>query len=315
MTRPRPPCLPHGNPVTSARGGDARTQLRGAPGGVCGDLSVSPHSVAGAEAPSWALDAATFLVATGLVAALYWFGTGTEAGRSVDAYLLRHGDAGVVEVVGDSTVFLVNPVTVGLAALLVLLAARRCGRRADGTRALLIVVVAAMTSAALKRVLGNLDPLGHEAERFLGKGFFPSGHTSTAMALVLAIVLVFPPERRQLLRLILCVSAFGFFVSGGRGHHVTDVDGGFFVALAIASLCLLGRRARSIRGRTAGLAPRALGRGIVLLVAGVLVLESPRYLFTPADLPGEAANVLAVSLVASIVVLWFNWLAAHTEAR
>jgi membrane-associated phospholipid phosphatase len=270
--------------------------------------------VAPSRGSSSALAGGTFLVATGLVAALYWFGAGTEAGRSLDAYLLRHGDSGVVELVGDSAVFLVNPVTVGLAALLVFLAARRRGRRADGTRALLIVVVAAVTSAALKRVLGNLDPLGHEAERFLGEGFFPSGHASAAMALVLAIVLVFPPGRRELLGLVLCVSAFGFSVSGGRAHHLTDVHGGFFVALAAAALCLVGRWEPAIRGRAPGVAPRDLARGIVLLLAGVLVLESPRYLFTPAHLPGEAANVLAVALVASIVVLWFNQLAGRTEA-
>jgi membrane-associated phospholipid phosphatase len=281
---------------------------------VCGDVSVPPYSLARAKAPSWVLATGTFLVSTGVVAALYWLGTATEAGRSADGYLLRHGDAGLVELVGDRVVALL-PVTVVLGALLVFLAARRRGRRSDGARALLIVVVAAVLSTALKRLLGNLDPLGHEAERALGPGFFPSGHSSAAMALVLATVLVFPPGRRELLGLILCVSAFGFFVSGGRDHHVTDVDGGFFVALAVASLCLLGRRAPSIGGRTLGLTPRDVGRGIALLTASVLALESPRYLFTPADLPGEAANVLAVALVASIVVLWFNWLAAATEAR
>ena len=262
------------------------------------------------------LSACFAALAGGAAAGAYWFGTGTDAGRDLDSYLLKHGNALLVELVGDTLVFLVNPVTAVVAALVLLWRAQRRGRRADGIRAALIVWGAAVASWSLKRVLRDHDPLGDEALRALGPGFFPSGHAAVVLALCFGALLALGPPRRDVSLTLATFAAFmGFSISGGRSHHLTDVYGGFLLASAIGSLCLVGRAAPGGvgPGGCGGLAPREALRCITLFIAVILALEFPRYFFKPADLPGEAANALAVALPAFALVMCFAWLVWRTQ--
>jgi membrane-associated phospholipid phosphatase len=258
------------------------------------------------------------VLAGGLAAAAYWFGAGTDAGRDLDAYLLRHGNDLLVELAGDTLVFLVNPVTAVVAALVLLWHAEKRGRRADGLRAALIIGAAAVASWGAKRVLGDHDPLGDEALRALGPGFFPSGHATVAMALCFGALLVLgPPRRELLLALGTFASVLGFSIAAGRSHHLSDVYGGFLLAAAVGALGLFGRSAPRAAGRTGagggGLTLRDALRRIGLFAGVILALEFPRYFFKPEHLPGEAANAIAVALPAFALVVWFAWLVRRTE--
>jgi len=129
---------------------------------------------------------ALFAAASAAVAgSAYWFGAGTAAGRDVDAYLLRHGSHGIVEVIGNKLALLAPP-TAALGAVALFATAWRARRHGDAIRAVAIVAAAPVLAHVAKMALKDGDPLGTEASRQLGAGFFPSGHAAVVMALCLA---------------------------------------------------------------------------------------------------------------------------------
>jgi membrane-associated phospholipid phosphatase len=97
-----------------------------------------------------------------------------------------------------------------------------------------VVAGACTTTEVLKHfILGrpdlvNPNPLGPS---------FPSGHTTVAMSLVVALVLVVPPHRRALVALVglayACLIGGGVVTAGW--HRPSDVMGAFFVVTAWAT--------------------------------------------------------------------------------
>lgn len=266
--------------------------------------------------PSVAACALFSAVATGLAAASYWFGADTAAGREVDAYLLRHGSHGIVELIGDVLIILTPP-TAALGALALFAIAWRDGRRGDAIRAVVIVAAAAVVTRVAKLLLEDRDPLGSEASRQLGTGFFPSGHAAIVMALCLAALLVRPWPRGQLLLAAgVCASFMGFAIAAGRTHHLSDVYGAFLLAAAVAAVALVGRtpaRERDAGGDT-GLGGRQIAMAIGAIIAAILVLESWRIAGQPHYLPGLAATAAATSALAFLIVVAYERL-LHRQPR
>jgi len=264
---------------------------------------------------SSAAPCALFVAATtGLAGAVYWFGVGTAAGRDVDAYLLRRGAQGIVEVIGDALVFLVPPAA-ALGALALFGMAWRAGRRGDAIRAVAIVAAAPVVARVAKMALEDGDPLGTEASRQLGAGFFPSGHAAIVMALCLAALLVAPwPRRRLLLAAGVYASALGFAIAAGRSHHLSDVYGAFLLAAAVAALGLVGRTPP--RGEDpnagAGLAVAHIVIVIAAIIAGILLLESWRIAGEPHDLAGLTATATAASASAFLILAGYERLLRRT---
>ena len=263
---------------------------------------------------SSAAPCALFVAATtGLAGAVYWFGVGTAAGRDVDAYLLRRGAQGIVEVIGDALVFLAPPAA-ALGALALFGMAWRAGRRGDAIRAVAIVAAAPVVARVAKMALEDGDPLGTEASRQLGAGFFPSGHAAIVMALCLAALLVAPwPRRRLLLAAGVYASLLGFAIAAGRSHHLSDVYGAFLLAAAVAALGLVGRAPP--RGEAVAAEDRLTVARIVMMIAaviaGVLLLESWRG--EPRDLAGLAATASAASASAFLILVGYERLLRRTE--
>lgn len=252
--------------------------------------------------PSAAPCALFSLLAALLAAVTYWFGTGTAAGREVDAYLLRHGSHGAVELIGDTLVFLVPPAAVlGVLALFAL--AWRAGRRGDAIRSAAIVAVGAGAAHVAKMALQDHDPLGSEAARRLGTGFFPSGHATIVMALCLAALLALPAPRRGLLLAVgVYASLLGFAICAGRSHHISDVYGGFLLAAAIAGLALVGRTPPRRGAAADRLEVVQVVKLIGLIIVGILVLESWRIIGAPHYVPGLVATAAAVPALAFVII-------------
>jgi len=265
--------------------------------------------------PSSAAPCALFAAATaGLAGAVYWFSAGTAAGRDIDAYLLRHGSHGIVEAIGDTLVFLAPP-TAALGALALFGTAWRAGRRGDAIRAVAIIAGAPVVARVAKMLLEDRDPLGTEASRQLGTGFFPSGHAAIVMALCLAALLVAPwPRRRLLLAAGVYASALGFAIAAGRSHHLSDVYGAFLLAAAVAALGLVRRTPP--RGEDpnagAGLAVAHIVIVIAAIIAGILLLESWRIAGEPHDLAGLTATATAASASAFLILAGYERLLRRT---
>jgi len=243
-------------------------------------------------------------LAAGLAGVTYWLAAGTADGRELDAYLLRHGSHGIVELIGDTLIILV-PVVAAFGALALFWTAWRAGRRGDAIRAVAIIAVAAVAARVAKMALEDRDPLGDEAARQLGAEFFPSGHAAIVMALCIATLLVAPLPRGRLLLVVgVYASLMGFAISAGRTHHISDVYGAFLLALAVGALGLVGRAPapaeRSETTERLGGARTVLA--IAAIVVGILLLESWRIIGEPHYLPGLAATATAVSVLAFVIL-------------
>ncbi len=232
-----------------------------------------------------------------LMVAVYALFVGTTDGREIDSVLARRDLeprlAGLWFVVAALSFVLLSPIGVALALLGLLWQARRLGRRGDGIRAALMVVVAAVGARALEAIVQLLDPVGGEAARQLGSGFYPSGHAAEAMALCLAAIIVLRGQRRRSLLLggIWC-SAHGFVIFATHSHHISDVLGGFLLGFAVAAM--VGPRASSLRRR----AERAEQKAILLMPAGVVAAVLSAQLareMATSSLPPRAVLVTAAA--------------------
>jgi undecaprenyl-diphosphatase len=176
------------------------------------------------------------------VAAIYIFFVGTHAGRAVDRFLVEHRENESVETPAQALVRVVNVVTIPLAVAAIVAMALRSDRRATALWAIVLIVGSSLTTAGLEALLGPLDPLGGERKRELGAGFYPSGHAALVMSLYLAAILAAPAARRQRVAVGagLAAALLGGAVFVGGSHHLSDVLGGFLVALGWAAACFRG---------------------------------------------------------------------------
>jgi membrane-associated phospholipid phosphatase len=161
----------------------------------------------------------------------------------------RHGGAArfVVSLCEPPRVVFLAPVPIVVAL------ARR--RTHDACAAFVLLVGAGVTTLVLKHVLpepfvGVPSPVPYPR--------FPSGHSTVAMSLVLALTLVVPARLRPLIAGLGAVfaAAVGYALLTLGSHYPTDVFGGFLVATTWALLTAaalfafdgrLGRSARSNR--------------------------------------------------------------------
>jgi len=191
-----------------------------------------------------------------LLACLYVAAIGTEEGRRIDGTLLGAPDhRGRVFSLAEWTVDAFGlQIAAPVAAALILFSLV-----SRGTRTALVLITAiggAVASARLfKEMLASTDPLGGETVRGIGSGFFPSGHSTTIMALVLAAVALARSTRsRRALAAIgaLIAAAIGVAHVVVASHQPSDVVAGFLLALvwiasAAAVICPSGAKSHGCR--------------------------------------------------------------------
>jgi membrane-associated phospholipid phosphatase len=147
---------------------------------------------------------------------------------------------------------LADPVPLLLMTAAVIGLALRWGRRREALVAVGVVLGANVTTQLLKALFDH-----HRWQPFLSdlqpwSNAYPSGHTTAAVAIGIALVLMVPPRLRPTAGLIAAAfaAAVGLAVVVIEWHYPSDVIGGFFVASgwglgAVAALRLLGRREES----------------------------------------------------------------------
>jgi len=232
---------------------------------------------------------------------------GTTDGREIDRALAQR-DLGLGERPGQAAELILSvlqPVAVCVVIAL-LLHTRRRGRLQDGIRATLIVASAALGARALKAGLEAVDPARAEAARWLGGGFYPSGHAAVAMALALATILAARDHRRAfVLGGVAWCSVHGFVIVATRSHHVSDVLGGYLLAIALA--LLIGLRSSAHAQATPCIDWTGLLTIVTAPIAAALVMEVARRTAVPPTQPRATQAVIAVGLTAaaSLLVIGF----------
>ncbi|GAA2035131.1 phosphatase PAP2 family protein [Pseudokineococcus marinus] len=189
----------------------------------------------------------------------------------------------VLSVVSEGTLAL------GLVLLVVLAAVRR--RLALAVAAVVLVAGANVTTQLLKKVVLDRPALG------LGDvNSLPSGHTTVAATLAVALVLVLPPAARATAAVLgaAYTAATGVSTLVAGWHRPSDVAAALLVVAAWTGVVVAGLR---LRERRPGRGPTVGGgrSGRSLLAAGALVV-----------LLGLAATALAALLLdaAGTVVVW-----------
>lgn len=210
-----------------------------------------------------------------LLVAVYAVAFGTAAGLRVDERAIPVGLAGPnIAQAEVATSRLLNTISLASLALagagiVAIAVARRRPRHAVVAAG--VIVGANLATQALKPLLGELDLLGGDAERF-SQGIFPSGHATVAMSLALALVIVVPPQARPLA----AAASAGYAAAIGVGllllgwHFPSDVAGGFLVAATLAGIAVAWLRSRAAKTSPdpATLAPPAeVRRGVILALA------------------------------------------------
>lgn len=185
-----------------------------------------------------ALAVAAVVVGAGAVAALYLSMVRTRAGQRLDqaAFLHVRADSGLTRditgVLDDATIGLaVTALVAGMAVALVR------GRLAGAIAAAVLVGGSNVTTQLLKHGALTRPDLGYEWTNSL-----PSGHTTVALSVGMALLLVLPGRLRSLLVLAACVGAnlVGVGVVVGGWHRPSDVLASAGVCLAWAGLVSLG---------------------------------------------------------------------------
>lgn len=214
----------------------------------------------------------------------------------------QHGHAArfVVSLCDPSrAVFLASvPVVVALA--------RR--RTQDACAVVILLAGAAVTTLVLKHVL---------PEPFLGVPSpvpyprFPSGHSTIAMSLVLALTLVAPARFRPLIAGLGAVfaAAVGYALLTLGSHYPTDVFGGFLVATTWALVTAaalfafeghLGRSARSTRRPSLQevVTPPIAALIAAALLATIVVLSDPHAV--ASYVRGNTAFIVGTTVIAAL---------------
>ncbi len=234
---------------------------------------------------------------------LLGFVAAEPAGGSVPDFMGHFGDPGAVILLG---------------AVLAALAALR-GRPRVAAVIVLLVGISSVSSQLLKAVLAYPRFEGAIGNAHVAPEAFPSGHSTAAMAIAIALVIATPGRLRPLAAMVGAGFALGvaFSVIALGWHFPSDAVGGFLLASGWALVLLAGlavlderfparagriRAAASVRKATEGLTAVGL---VALAAAGVLALAAIALvaLAQPGGLMGVAERHTGLVVVAPSVAL------------
>ncbi len=257
--------------------------------------------------------------------AVYAISRGTGPGSRFDQtavlYGLDDGNFARVHEASDRFVRTVDRGALAVAGVLVVAAAALRGRWRLGLLALVLVGSVNVTTQVLKVVLGGLDVFGTDAGR-IAPAAFPSGHSTVAMSIACALVLMAPASLRPVAALAggAYAAAMGASLLAIGTHYPSDVVGAFVLTAAFAAAAAGAVRRFDLdsavvprrpvrRGLIAALWLAAAGAAALGVLAVAAVLRRPEIVeagvvharfVAAAVLSGVAGLVLPAALVAQL---------------
>jgi membrane-associated phospholipid phosphatase len=211
-----------------------------------------------------------------------------------------------------------DPPVVGVLGVLLAGIALLRGRPRVALGVIFLLGATSVSSQVLKLLLAYPRYSGDAELSWLSPAAFPSGHSTAAMALAIACVMVVPPRLRPLAALVGVgfALAMGISVIASGWHFPSDVAGGFLLATAwglivAAALRLAALRwpERTMRGRVAIAVRRATeavaGVGLAALAAlgALLGLGATALVVARVDLVGLVRSNTAAVLVAAMLLI------------
>jgi len=192
-----------------------------------------------------------------LFAGLYAVAVGSADGRYVDEQLRPTSLDATLDALAARIINGFSLIgAVATTSVLIVFALVRHGAR---TAVVLSVAIGGAVASArlLKALLGSADPLEGEMLRSLGSGFYPSGHATTIMALVLSAAVVAPTTRARQGVVLLggsCAGAGGVLLLVDS-HFASDIIAGYLLASMWFALA-----AAMVAAPAASAGPRAYAR-------------------------------------------------------
>ena len=271
----------------------------------------------------------------GLVA-VWWFFLRTEHGQLLDAMALYGNFIGQNEVEGivERVLNGMSVASLALATAVIGFIALIRGRIALALVAILLIGGANLTTQVLKYGLARPD-FGADPERVYAGNSLPSGHTTIAASVVVALVLVLPPRARGIAGLIgACYTALAGVATLSAGwHRPSDAVAAMLVVggwAAVAGMVLVAvRRDNDVvhLDETHRVAVAVLAvAGLLLLAVAVLALRTADQVVTvpPDELgrgrlfaayAGGAAGVAgSAGLLVALVLSTVHRVVPHRDA-
>jgi membrane-associated phospholipid phosphatase len=174
--------------------------------------------------------------------------------RVVDAFLSRSTHRS--DTLARNVAYLFDPVPFAALAAVLVAAAVAAGRVRPGIAAGAAMLAANVTTQVLKPLLAAPRPMPHDL--YVSPAAWPSGHTTAAVSLGLALVLISTPRMRPLAALAgaAIAAAAGLAVVALGWHYPSDVAGGALIAAGWSCLAAATVPARApSRGRVGAPAP------------------------------------------------------------
>jgi membrane-associated phospholipid phosphatase len=161
-----------------------------------------------------------------------------------------------LEPLANFCVHLADPAPVVGLTILCCLLGLASGRLREAAAAVALVTGASLTALILKSLLEHSRFDAELGPHQIAATAYPSGHSTAAMAVALAFVLVAPPAWRPIVGAVLALYAFavGAFLLFLGDHFPSDILGGWMIAAAWFFAALAGLRASLLLGadRVAG---------------------------------------------------------------
>lgn len=269
--------------------------------------------------------------------ALVQFFVRTEHGQKIDTIALTGNSIGqaTVEDVVDTVLNAMSALSLAIAAATLAFIALIRGRRGLALMVLLLIAGSNLTTQLAKQMITRPN-LGVDIERAAAGNSLPSGHTTVAASVAVALVLVLPPR----------VRAVGAFIAAGYAglagaatmsagwHRPSDAMAALLIVggwTALVSILLLLARRRGDRSTTREAhrmsAVLLVVAGIALLLVAALAMELTEQVrdLDPSELgrrrlfaayAGGAAGICATaSLLVGLVLLTVHRVVPHRTPR
>lgn len=174
------------------------------------------------------------VLATAALVGAYLVALGTPGGRRLDAVAIdAYVGTGPVVTTLHRLLYPITWLTIGAASLaLVLWALRRHGV-ACASRIGVGLTGTYLSLLVFGALFDNVDPVGGETLRRLGRSSYPSGHAAMVAAVALAAVAIAPRRARRPAAAVACgiVATVGVALVVVHAHYPSDVLGGWLLSL------------------------------------------------------------------------------------